>query len=62
MEILPVEDDPADARLTELELRDEKNHIKLSIARDGVETLAFLCKEGIQARSQLLYGQAAPER
>ncbi|MDD4652675.1 MAG: response regulator [Methanothrix sp.] len=52
MEILLVEDNPADARLTELALRDEKNHIKLSIARDGVEALAFLRKEGIYAQSK----------
>jgi two-component system, chemotaxis family, response regulator Rcp1 len=52
MEILMVEDNPADARLTELALRDEKNHIKLNIARDGVEALAFLRKEGIHAQAK----------
>lgn len=52
MEILLVEDNPADARLTELALRDEKIHINLSIARDGVEALAFLRKEGIHAHAK----------
>jgi two-component system, chemotaxis family, response regulator Rcp1 len=52
MEILLVEDNPADARLTELALRDGKIRIKLSIARDGVEALAFLRKEGIHAQAR----------
>ena len=52
IEILLVDDNPADARLTELALRDEKILIKLSIARDGVEALAFLRKEGIHAKAR----------
>jgi len=52
MEILLVEDNIADARLTELALKDEKIHIKISIARDGVEALAFLRKEGIHAQAK----------
>jgi len=52
MEILLVEDNPADARLRELALRDDKIHIKLNIARDGVEALAFLRREGIHAQAK----------
>lgn len=52
MEILLVEDNIADARLTELALKDEKIHINISIARDGVEALAFLRKEGIHAQAK----------
>ena len=52
MEILLVEDNPADARLTELALRDGKIHIKLTIARDGMEALTFLRKEGIHAQAR----------
>ena len=52
MDILLVEDNPADARLTELALRDGKIRIKLSIARNGEEALAFLHKEGIHAQAR----------
>ncbi len=52
MDILLVEDNPADARLTELALRDGKIRIKLSIARNGEEALAFLRKEGIHAQAK----------
>jgi chemotaxis family two-component system response regulator Rcp1 len=52
MEILLVEDNIADARLTELALKDEKIQIKINIARDGVEALAFLRKEGIHAHAR----------
>jgi two-component system, chemotaxis family, response regulator Rcp1 len=52
MEILLIEDNPADARLTELALRDEKIRITLSIVRDGMEALAFLRKEGIHAQAK----------
>jgi len=46
IEILLVEDDPADARLTQEALREEKLHNNLSIVKDGVEALAFLRREG----------------
>lgn len=52
MDILLVEDNPADARLTELALRDGKIRINLSIARDGMEAMAFLHKEGIHAQAR----------
>ncbi len=46
IEILLVEDNPADVRLTQEALREEKLHNNLSVVKDGVEALAFLRKEG----------------
>jgi len=44
--ILLVEDNPGDVRLTIEALREGKVHNHLSVARDGVEALAFLRQEG----------------
>jgi CheY-like chemotaxis protein len=46
VEILLVEDNPGDVRLTIEALRDSKVHNQLNVARDGVEALAFLHREG----------------
>lgn len=46
VEILLVEDNPADVRLTQEAFRDAKVHNTLSVARDGVEALAYLRREG----------------
>jgi CheY-like chemotaxis protein len=46
IEILLVEDSPGDVRLTVEALRDGKVLNNLSVARDGVEALTFLRKEG----------------
>lgn len=46
IEILLVEDNPGDVRLTIEALRDGKVNNRLSVARDGVEALAFLHREG----------------
>lgn len=46
IEILLVEDNPADVRLTQEALREGKVKNNLHIARDGVEALAFLRREG----------------
>jgi two-component system, chemotaxis family, response regulator Rcp1 len=46
VEILLVEDNPADVRLTVEVLRDGPVQNHLSVARDGVEALAFLRREG----------------
>jgi CheY-like chemotaxis protein len=46
VEILLVEDNPGDVRLTQEALRESKLHNNLSVARDGVEALAFLRREG----------------
>jgi two-component system, chemotaxis family, response regulator Rcp1 len=42
IQILLVEDNEADARLTREALREAKMHTDLHVARDGVEALAFL--------------------
>jgi two-component system response regulator len=46
IEILLVEDNPGDVRLTQEALRDSKLHNRLSVVEDGVEALAFLRREG----------------
>lgn len=46
IEILLVEDNPGDIRLTQEALKDSKLKNNLSIVRDGIEAMAFLCKEG----------------
>jgi two-component system, chemotaxis family, response regulator Rcp1 len=45
-EVLLVEDNPGDVRLTREALKDAKVHINLHVASDGVEALAFLKREG----------------
>jgi len=46
IEILLVEDNLADVRLTQETLKDEKLLNNLSVVNDGVEALAFLRREG----------------
>ncbi len=46
VEILLVEDNPGDVRLTAEALQDGKVWNRLSVAPDGVEALAFLRREG----------------
>lgn len=46
VEILLVEDNPGDVRLTQEALRDGKVRNNLSVAPDGVEAMAFLRREG----------------
>jgi two-component system, chemotaxis family, response regulator Rcp1 len=46
IEILLVEDNPGDVRLTREALKDGKIINKLHVAGDGVEALAFLRREG----------------
>ncbi len=46
LEILLVEDNPADVRLTTEAFRDSDVRHRLSVASDGVEALAFLRREG----------------
>jgi chemotaxis family two-component system response regulator Rcp1 len=47
IEILLVEDNPGDVRLTQEALREGKVKNNLHVARDGVEALAFLRREGV---------------
>jgi two-component system, chemotaxis family, response regulator Rcp1 len=46
IEILIVEDNPGDVRLTQEALRDAEVRSHLSVAKDGVEALAYLHHEG----------------
>jgi CheY-like chemotaxis protein len=51
IEILLVEDNLADVRLTQETLKEEKLHNNLSVVNDGVEALAFLRREGRYAHA-----------
>jgi len=46
IDILLVEDNPGDVRLTVEALKEGKVHNKLHVAKDGMEAMAFLHKEG----------------
>ena len=46
LQVLMVEDSPGDVRLTQEAFRDANMSIKLHVASDGVEAMAFLRKEG----------------
>ena len=46
IEILLVEDNPADVRLTQEALKESKLLINLHVVGDGVEAMEFLMKEG----------------
>ncbi len=46
IEILLVEDNPGDVRLTVEALKEAKVHNRLSVVSDGVEALAFLRRTG----------------
>src|SRR5919206_4910938 len=49
IEILLVEDNPGDVRLTVEALKDAKVHNNLHVAKDGVEAMSFLRREGAHA-------------
>lgn len=49
VEILLVEDNPGDVRLTQEALREGKIRNSLTVAKDGVEALAILRREGRHA-------------
>lgn len=51
IEVLLVEDSPADVRLTKEALKEEKLHINLHVVNDGVEAMAFLRREGKYANA-----------
>jgi len=46
IEVLLVEDSPGDVRLTREAFRDANSSVRLHIANDGVEAMAFLRQEG----------------
>src|SRR5271170_4598271 len=49
MEVLLVEDSPGDVRLTQEAFRDANATIRLHVATDGVEAMAFLRRQGQHA-------------
>ncbi len=49
IEILLVEDNPADVDLTLIALKHDKLYVRPSVVHDGVEALAFLRREGSYA-------------
>jgi CheY-like chemotaxis protein len=51
IEILLVEDNPGDVRLTQEALKEDKILNKLHVAKDGVEAMAFLRQEGKYANA-----------
>jgi CheY-like chemotaxis protein len=51
IEILLVEDNPGDVRLTQEALREGKVRNHLHVAADGVEAMAFLRREGQHAQA-----------
>ena len=51
IEILLVEDNPGDVRLTVEALKEGKVHNNLAVAKDGVEALAYLRREGSHANA-----------
>jgi CheY-like chemotaxis protein len=47
--VLLVEDSPGDVRLTQETFRDTNNSVRLHVAYDGVEAMAYLRREGVHA-------------
>jgi CheY-like chemotaxis protein len=51
IEILLVEDNPADVRLTQEGLREAKVNNKMAVVKDGIEALAYLRREAQYANA-----------
>jgi chemotaxis family two-component system response regulator Rcp1 len=51
LEVLLVEDSPGDVRLTQEAFREANRAIRLHVASDGVEAMAFLKKQGPHAHA-----------
>ena len=49
LEVLLVEDSPGDVRLTREAFRDANSSVRLHVASDGVEAIAFLRRAGARA-------------
>ena len=47
LEVLLVEDSPGDVRLTQEAFRAANSSVRLHVAADGVEAMAFLRREGV---------------
>lgn len=46
IQVLLVEDNPGDVRLTREAFRDAKMHLDLHVANDGIEAMEFLLRQG----------------
>lgn len=51
-QVLLVEDNPGDVRLTREAFKDAKVHLRLHVVTDGVEAMRFLMREGEYADSR----------
>jgi two-component system, chemotaxis family, response regulator Rcp1 len=51
IEVLLVEDSPGDIRLTQEAFRESCKPVRLHLAADGIEAMAFLRREGIYANA-----------
>ena len=51
IEVLLVEDSPGDVRLTQEAFREANGSIRLHVAADGIEAMAFLNREGMNANA-----------
>jgi chemotaxis family two-component system response regulator Rcp1 len=51
IEVLLVEDSPGDVRLTQEAFRESSKPVRLHLAADGIEAMAFLRREGIYANA-----------
>lgn len=51
IEILLIEDNPGDVRLTKEALNNKEKSLKISVVGDGVEAMAFLRREGRYVRA-----------
>ena len=51
LEVLLVEDSPGDVRLTQEAFRAANNNVRLHVATDGVDAMAFLNRQGVHANA-----------
>jgi CheY-like chemotaxis protein len=51
VQLLLVEDNPGDVRLTQEAFRDANGSVRMHVASDGVEAMAFLRREGAHVES-----------
>jgi two-component system, chemotaxis family, response regulator Rcp1 len=51
IQVLLVEDNPGDVRLTREAFRDAKVHLDMHVAADGVEAMEFLLRQGAYSQS-----------
>ena len=51
LEVLLIEDSPGDVRLTREAFRDAHHPLRLHVASDGIEAMAFLRREGVHSEA-----------